>query len=173
MSDSRADMLPEGPGTAERNEKLAGSQKGAVRRALLTQQPWGRQLLRRLHLSSIVRRHERWIRIPRYQTAELWMVPDLKDRKPAPMVYTCPICSEKEETRLLSVVLENAPTRLRRRLRSSSKRTERPRILLRITREQLEDIRADFESTPPKPRRFRSDPDIRTDREIVFDSLVP
>jgi hypothetical protein len=169
MVDSRADMPPEGSGTADRNPKLTTPPKRGGRRGLPTRPPLGRRLLRRLRLSNLLRRREVWIRVPRYQTAELWMVCGLKDRRPQPMAYVCPSCSEKEETRLLSIVLETAPPRLRWRSRSTSKRLEHPRILLRMTRSQLDDINAEFAS---RPRFSRRRPENRTDREMVIDTLV-
>jgi hypothetical protein len=98
------------------------------------------------------------------------MVPNLKDRRPQPIAYTCPTCSKKEETRLLSVVLETTPIRLRWKTKSSAKRVEHPRILLRITRSQLNDINAEFATRPPPPRRR---PDNGPDREMVLGSLIP
>jgi len=167
MPPSREGMPSGATGIAEQDVKLTSSQLNTTRRARLGRRSLRRRLLRGLHLTSLVQRCERWIRIPRYQTAELWMVPDLKDRRPQPMAYTCPMCSEKEETRLLSIVLKTEPTRLRSRAKSSEKRVEHPRILLRITRSQLNDINAEFARPPPAPRRRR------TDREMVLGSLVP
>jgi hypothetical protein len=170
MGDSRAGVPPGGQGPAERTEKIRDFQRGASWREVLGRQPLGQRLLRRLHLTSLVRRRERWITIPRYQTAELWMVPDLKDTRPRPMAYKCPSCSEKEETRLLSVVLQTAPPGPRRRFNSTAKRETRPRILLRVTRSQLDDINAEFSTRVPPPRRR---PDNRTHREMVLGNLVP
>ena len=120
-------------------------------------------------LLRIIGRGDERITIPRNQTAELWMVPLQRDRRPQPMAYTCPECSKKEETRLLSVVLETTPTRRPWKSKSFAKRTEHPRILLKITRSQLDDINADFERRPPPTRRR---PDNRSDREMVLGSLV-
>jgi hypothetical protein len=170
MGGSRAGVPPGGQGRAERYEKIRDFQRGASWREMLGRQPLGRRLLRRLRLTSLVRRRERWIRIPRYQTAELWMVPDLKDPRPRPMAYKCPSCSEKEETRLLSVVLQTAPPGPRRRSNSTAKREARPRILLRVTRSQLDDINAEFAT---RARSARRRPDNRTDREVVPGRLVP
>jgi len=167
MPPSREGMPSGASGTAEQKVESTAFQEGARRRVHPGRRPLRQRLLRRLGLSAIVQRRERWIRIPRYQTAELWMVPGLKDRRPQPMAYTCPMCSEKEETRLLSIVLKTEPTRLRSREKSSEKRVEHPRILLRITRSQLNDITAEFSRPPPAPRRRR------TDREMVLGSLVP
>jgi len=86
------------------------------------------------------------------------------------MAYTCPECSKKEETRLLSVVLETTPTRHLWKSKSAAKRVEHPRILLKISRSQLDDINAEFESRPPTQRRR---PDNRSDREMILGSLVP
>jgi hypothetical protein len=169
MADPRAGMPPEGPGTAERNEGRTALPKDTTPGGHQARKPWGRRLRRLLRLSHLLRRRESWIRVPRYQTAELWMVRGLKDKRPQPMAYVCPSCSEKEETRLLSIVLETAPPRLRWRSRSTSKRLEHPRILLRMTRSQLDDINAEFASRPPFSQRR---PDNRTDREMVIDSLV-
>jgi hypothetical protein len=170
MGDSRANMPLGAQETAERNEKPAASQRGAVRRPCTTRPRLRRWLLRRLHLTPLVQRHEEWVRIPRYQTAELLMAPGLKDGRPQPMVLTCPRCSEKEETRLLSVVLAASPTRHWRKSKSSAKRIEHARILLRITQRQLNDINAEFATRPPSPRRR---PESKPDRELVLGSLVP
>jgi hypothetical protein len=110
------------------------------------------------------------VKILRYQTAELWMVPGLDDPRPRPMAYTCSECSEKEETRLLSVVLQAAPPGPWRRSHSAAKREARPRILLRVTRSQLDDINAEFAT---RARSARRRPDNRTDREVVPGRLVP
>jgi hypothetical protein len=132
-----------------------------------------RKFLHRIRHFFLPRQHDQRVRVLRHQTAELWMVTNSTGGRPQPMVYVCPVCSEKEDTRLLSVELRTEPRRFPSRLRHTQKPENRPRILLRITRQQLEDIRADFDSTPHSPRRFRCSPDTRTQREIVLDSLVP
>jgi len=166
MPPSREGMPPKASGTAEPRVTSTAFREGAGRRVRPGRRPLRQRLLRRLRLSAMVQRRERWIRIPRYQTAELWMVPGLKDRRLQPMAYTCPMCSEKEDTRLLSVVLQTSPTSSVRRSRAPTGRVEHPRILLRITRSQLNDITAEFARPPPAPRKRR------TDRETVLGSLV-
>jgi hypothetical protein len=169
MGDSRAGVPPGGQGPAERNGKVRNFERGASWREMLERQALGKRLLRRLHLTSLARRRDRWITIPRYQTAELWMIPDLKDPRPRPMSYKCSSCSEKEETRLLSIVLQTAPPWPRRRVSPTAKREARPRILLRVTRSQLDEINAEFAARAQPPQRR---PDNRTDREMLLGSLV-
>jgi hypothetical protein len=170
---SRAGMLSGERRPTDENEGLSWARKSGIWPGLLIRRGLGRKILRRMHLISLIRVREERVRILRHQTAELWMVPDSKSGGPQPMVFACPSCSETEETRLLSVELRTDPRRFPDRSRRPRSLKNRSRILLRITRQQLEYIRADFDSTARKSRRFRSGPDNRSDREIVLGSLVP
>jgi hypothetical protein len=133
----------------------------------------GPRIIRRLRLWALVRRRDERVRILRYQTAELRMVPSSKFRRPTPSIFVCPTCSKNEDMRLLMIELRAKRPQFQPKSRNPRKPEERPRILLRLTRRQLEDIRADFEARARRPPGFGTGPDSRSDREIVVSSLVP
>jgi hypothetical protein len=124
--------------------------------------------MKRRFLGAIGRGEPR-VRIPLHQTAELEMVPTIDRSRLEPQVFNCPSCTKRDgvDTKLLMIELQ---TRKRGRIagrRSGRKRHPSAKVLLRVTRQQIDDIQAEFAKPGPKPGK------PQTDRGTVLESLVP
>ncbi len=129
---------------------------------------WRLRRMKRRFLRTIGRSEAR-VKIPLYQTAELRMIPTQDLSRLEPMMFDCPICSERDgvETKLLMLELQTTA-----RDRKTPRKVDRSRhppvkMLLRITRPQFDDLRGEFAKPHRGPRKPKSD------RERVLDRLVP
>ena len=84
-----------------------------------------------------------WIRISRFQTARVWSIERSGFVGPQVVSFHCPTCPEPEDSRLVDVQVE-----ARRPARHGHSDEEaglvKERLLLRVTREQVEQIRDSF-----------------------------
>lgn len=84
-----------------------------------------------------------YVRIARYETSSLWMLPDPAVTEPRVVSFRCPTCPDPDNSRLLHI---NIPTEPRYPHRGNARRKVKPphRTLLHVTRAQIEQILADF-----------------------------
>ena len=87
---------------------------------------------------------DRFVRIPRYQTAKLWIIPKRSDPTPHVVSVHCPTCRDPDNSRLLHVVLKTDGSELEPGASASRGKNPNVRILLHVTREQIEEIRESF-----------------------------
>ena len=120
-------------------------------------------------LLRAVGRDEKRVKIVAGQTAELRMIPSRDGSRREPLVFSCPICTERDhvDTKLLMMELKTDARRPGSRSQRDVRRRRHVLMLVRVTRQQIEDIRDEFNRppTPPRPQR--------TGREMVLGSLVP
>jgi hypothetical protein len=95
------------------------------------------------------RRREEYVRIPRSQTAELRMIRGLRELRPQPLVFYCPSCPDPANSRLVMILLSPKTRVLPRQILVPRRRPEPIKMLLHLTLQQVDDIRAEFDR-PPK-----------------------
>lgn len=89
-----------------------------------------------------VRRVE-FVRIPKYETASLWMLGAPGTSEPRVVLYHCPTCPDPDNSRLIHINVTTEPLYPRR---ENAHRKAKPpiRLLLHVTRAQIEQILEDF-----------------------------
>ncbi len=92
---------------------------------------------------SRMRPRVEYVRIPKYQTASVWMLEGPDASKPRVVSYHCPTCENADNSRLIQINVPTEPWRpLRERIACKTKPAFR--MLLHVTRAQIEQILQDF-----------------------------
>lgn len=92
---------------------------------------------------TIKRPRDRVVPISRYQTAKLWIVPKREDPNPRVVSFHCSACRDSANSRLRIVELETEESELEAGFEPQRK-TPAARVLLRVTRKQIDEIQASF-----------------------------
>lgn len=88
-------------------------------------------------------RDREYVRIPQGATAEVWMITSSATRQPRVVSFHCPTCPDSDNSRLVDIRIRPEP-RLGRPVTGGSLREKPARLLLHVTRQQIEQILSDF-----------------------------
>jgi len=160
--------MPSRDKCATPNPALRPGRRVPFRPKRMSQTSFRLQLLKHRFLRKIGWGEKR-VKIVAGQTAELRMIRSEDGSHREPLVFECPICTDRDgvDTKLLMMELQTKARRPGVRARPASRKCRPVLMLVRVTRQQIDDIRDGFNLQPPPPRK------PRTDREAVIGSLVP
>jgi hypothetical protein len=84
-----------------------------------------------------------YVRIPKQSEASLWMLRAPGNPEPRVVSFHCPTCRDPDSSRLVHINVPTEPRYPRRK--NARRRAKQPvRLLMHVTRDQIEQILADF-----------------------------